>query len=485
MTAEVNFKPDGAMLNAFMASDAFVRMVVGPFGSGKSAACSVEMFRRACQQKPDSKGVRRSKWAAVRATYPQLRNTTIATWSQWFDERFGAFRWNPTPSHHLILPLADKTILDMQVDFIALDGPTAEADLRGAELTGVWCNEISEIPKNVVTFALGRIGRYPAVKDGGPTWSGLIADSNAWDQDHWLHNLYTSPPDGWQFFKQPGAVQKVEGRWHSNPLAENLKNLPPGYYERMLSSQADDWTSVYLGNEFGFSIDGKVVYPEWSDSAHVATAELSPVTGLPLHIGIDFGLTPAAVIGQKTARGRWLIVDELVAEDMGLVRFSEMLVKLLAERYPGFALIQGWGDPAGAARAQTDEKSCLEVVREHAKIDCRPAPTNEFSIRREAVASALNRMVDGQPGFALSPRCKTLRKGFAGGYHYKRVKVSGDQRFHDAPDKNAYSHPHDALQYLLCGAGEGLAVLRRDAVRNHADDRKLAAHYKKLSKSYI
>ena len=190
------------------------------------------------------------------------------------------------------------------------------------------------------------------------------------------------------------------------------------------------------------------------------------------------------MIGQKTARGRWLIVDELVTEDMGLVRFSELSVKLLQERYPGFSIIQGWGDPAGAARAQTDEKSCLEVVREYAKIECRPAPTNEFPIRREAVAGALNRMVDGQPGFALSPRCKVLRKGFAGGYHYKRVKVSGDERFHDAPDKNAYSHPHDALQYLLCGAGEGLAVLRRDAVRNHAEDRKLADHYKKFSKAY-
>ena len=190
-----------------------------------------------------------------------------ATTSMLCEHEFGAFRWNPTPSHRLILPLADKTILDMQVDFIALDGPTAEADLRGAELTGVWANEISEIPRNIITFALGRIGRFPAVKDGGPTWSGLIADSNAWDQDHWLHNLYTSPPDGWQFFRQPGAVQKINGRWTPNPAAENLQNLLAGYYERMLASQADDWTSVYLGNEFGFSIDGKVVYPEWSDSA--------------------------------------------------------------------------------------------------------------------------------------------------------------------------------------------------------------------------
>jgi hypothetical protein len=65
----------------------------------------------------------------------------------------------------------------------------------------------------------------------------------------------------------------------------------------------------------------------------------------------------------------------------------------------------------------------------------------------------------------LSPRCKVLRKGFAGGYHYRRVKVSGDERYHDAPDKNSFSHPHDALQYALSGAGEGAALLNRSSVK--------------------
>jgi hypothetical protein len=342
---------------------------------------------------------------------------------------------------------------------LLLSGRT-EADLRGAELTGAWLNEVSEIPKNVVTFAAGRVGRYPAVKDGGPTWSGMIADSNAWDQDHWLHALYTEPPKGWKFFRQAGAVLKLTGQWEPNPDAENLKHLPPEYYTRMLAGQSEDWIRVYLGNEFGFSIDGKVVYPEWSDSMHVAPQPLPAIPDLPLHIGLDFGLTPAAIIGQRTSRGQWRIIDELIAEDMGLVRFSEILAQLLAERYAGFKDVHAWGDPAGNARSQTDEKSCLEVVREYAAIPCQPAPTNEFSIRREAVASSLTRLIDGVPAFLLSPRCKALRKGFAGGYHYKRLKVSGDDRYHDKPDKNASSHPHDALQYLLSGGGEGAALLR-------------------------
>ena len=45
---------------------------------------------------------------------------------------------------------------------------------------------------------------------------------------------------------------------------------------------------------------------------------------VPIYIGIDFGLTPACVVGQRI-RGRWLIIDELVAEDMGILRVSDLM----------------------------------------------------------------------------------------------------------------------------------------------------------------
>jgi hypothetical protein len=119
------------------------------------------------------------------------------------------------------------------------------------------------------------------------------------------------------------------------------------------------------------------------------------------------------------------------------------------------------GDPAGGSRSQTDERSCLDIVRAKTGIAARPAPTNAFTPRREAVAGALSRLIDGKPGLIVSPACKVLRKGFAGGYRFKRVEVVGDERYHDAPDKNPYSHVHDALQYALSGGGEAMAVTRR------------------------
>jgi len=44
-------------------SDAFARVVKGPVGSGKTSACVIEIGRRAVYQKPDAKGVRRTRFA--------------------------------------------------------------------------------------------------------------------------------------------------------------------------------------------------------------------------------------------------------------------------------------------------------------------------------------------------------------------------------------------------------------------------------------
>ena len=48
--------------------------------------------------------------------------------------------------------------------------------------------------------------------------------------------------------------------------------------------------------------------------------------------------------------------------------------------------------------------------------------------------------------------------GFEGGYQYRRLQVSGE-RYEDKPLKDRYSHIHDAMQYLMLGAGEGRQVL--------------------------
>ena len=201
---------------------------------------------------------------------------------------------------------------------------------------------------------------------------------------------------------------------------------------------------------------------------------------MPLIIGMDFGLTPAAEIGQQLAGGRWQIIDELVAEDMGVERFAERLRGHLARHYPshrGPGSVEVYGDPAGNTRAQTDERTCIQIVREVARLKCRAAPSNDVTFRLEAVRGCLNRMVDGKPGLLISPKCKVLRRGLAGGYAFRRLQV-GEERYSDRPDKNAASHPADALQYLLTGGGEAPAGTRRKRERTAPPPQRANSNYR-------
>ena len=66
---------------------------------------------------------------------------------------------------------------------------------------------------------------------------------------------------------------------------------------------------------------------------------------------------------------------------------------------------------------------------------------------------------DGKPALLISPKCKVTRKGLAGGYHYRRIQVPGEERYHNKPEKNRYSHPVEAGQYAMLGAGEGKTLI--------------------------
>ena len=446
----ISYKPPGPVAATFHASSAFVRCLKGPVGSGKTSSCLMELFTRS-QEQCAVDGVRRTRWAVIRNSYPQLQSTTIRSFMDWFPvEAFGTPVQTSPISHTLTISLSDGTRMEAEFLFIALDGPDAEAKLKSLEVTGAFINEASEIRRAVFDLLTSRVGRYPAKRDGGCTWSGIIMDTNPPDIDHWIYTLFEEQrPDGFTIFHQPPG---------DSPAAENLDNLPDGYYERLTAGKKPEWISVYVRGEYGFSFDGKPIFPEYIDATHCRP--LRPDPKFPLVIGLDFGLTPAAVIAQNRD-GQWLILDELIGENVGAVAFGEALKVKLAGDFPGFEIGNIWGDPAGMARAQTDERTIFSVLRK-VGIHARRAPSNDFTLRREAVASTMTRLTMlGEPGFLLDPRAKVLRKGLAGAYCFKRVQVAGDERFKDTPDKNEYSHVADALQYCLIGGGAGDSVRYR------------------------
>jgi len=524
------------VISNMLHSDEFVRLIIGPVGSGKTTALCAEIMRRALEQEPSPiDNVRYFKAAIVRNTMPELWRTTIETWLSIFrEDQCGPMRRSAPVSHRIVIPGNPSTGepgLDLLVDFFAMDKPDNVRALLSYEGTLIWFNEIREIPRAVVKAATDRVGRYPSMAKNGimPTWFGVIGDTNPPDEDHWIYEFYTDPPENYEIYKQPPGVfecteqetdddpptkyfksidprmpelttdsedkiVRAGGRiWVANPEAENLDNLPMapgtedpfcrgGYYLFRVSGKDRDWIRGYYQGDFGPIFDGKPVIPEFNRDVHVSD-NVQIMRDVPIIGGFDIGggtLNSAAVIAQRHPRGPYLIHDEVNpdGEGVGLADFSAQMSQILAHRFPEAdnKVFSFWGDPAGRQRDAIFAVTVFDHLQEMG-LPVREAPSNDPRLRIEAIKAPMGRMVDGQPALIIHPRCKNLIKGLQGAWSYKRIQgSSASERFREVPDKNQYSHVCDALGYLLLGSGEGNSLRGRNS--NH--DRK--TNYKPSTK---
>lgn len=414
----------------------FLRGLMGPFGSGKSSGCAIELVKWGARQTLHE-GKKRARFAVIRNTYGELADTTMRTFFEWVPyPDFGTFIKS---DHNYII---DKLAPDLEIEilFRALDRPEHVAKLLSLELTGAWINEAREVPWAIVKALQGRVGRYPKVTNGGCVDPGIIMDTNPPDDESWWYRIFEDEKlSNAEVFKQPSGRSKE---------AENKVFLPPNYYENMMIGADPDFVKVYVDGEYGYVKDGKPIYPEYIDSLHCH--DIEPVPGVVIQRGWDFGLTPACIWTQIHPDGRWNIFDELVADDLGIDSFADAVLLHQAQKYAGFKF-EDYGDPAGQQRsamsADKDEKTCFDILRGKG-IAIQPSEQNP-TIRWESIKKPLNTLRAGKPQLQLHSRCKMLRRGFQGRYQFKRLQVSGAAtRYQEHADKNEYSHPHDALQYV-------------------------------------
>ena len=448
---------------------------MGPVGSSKSSACWQEMLTRAAEQEPDGKGFRRFRCAVLRNTYPELTSTTIRTVQEWSPAL--KFRWDSPITARMMGKMPDGSMLDLEVMFLALERPEEVDKIGSLEVTAGWINEVREVDKAIFDKLTERVGRFPKIELDekgeriyGPTWRGVVMDTNPPADDHWyfkiaekadpeitdqtqkaekkLRELGFLKADEplFEFFRQPGGlIAKHDNEYEPNPAAENIKHLDGGYayYFRQIAGKKKEWIKAQILGEYAVQMAGKPVYgDDYSDEMHCKAA--APISKIPIVIGLDYGRSPAAVFLQLTPRGQLRVIDELWGEDIGVEAFAEDVIKPhIALHYREFET-QFVGDPAGTAR-ESDERSAFDVLAAVGVVAV-PAHTNRLPGRLEAVRHYLNRNVAGQPAFVIDPKCARLRRGFLGRYYYKRMQVS--ENIHkEVPEKNEYSHPHDALQY--------------------------------------
>lgn len=418
-----------------------VKLLIGPFGTGKTSSAAYDQIM--CQSKRialDRDGLRRSRFAVVRNTFPQLRDTTIKTVLDWFPPSiFGEY--NQTEKRYTVR-VQDR---EVEILFRALDIDKDVRNLLSLELTGAWVDEAREISETIFKGLLGRIGRYPSVKDydgQSPFISPpqVILTTNYPSREHWIYRDFVhSTVTGYAIYEQGQD--------------ENRHNLRPGYYDDLEKDYANrpDLLRTLVRGEWGVTVRGRAVYPEFSRKMHVSSVPLLPFVieavekaEKKIFPGWDnTGLSPACISTCINTMGQWLIFKEFCGEDIGIVDFGNAVKQWWGEALPAKAKFRHIGDPAGKTRdsvrmsaAEYLAKECGIVVEDGIQT---------FKVRRESVANLLTKHINGEPAILIDPSCVRLIDGFEGGYAYPEIGSSG--LFGDAPEKNEYSHIHDALQY--------------------------------------
>lgn len=202
------------------------------------------------------------------------------------------------------------------------------------------------------------------------------------------------------------------------------------------------------------TFEGLAVYPNFREDIHCPLQKPEAHIGLPLLVGVDFGLTPAFVLGQL--QGNSLkILAEMTAQNESIKTFFPKFLSFLRQHFKEWDLQKNvffFIDPAGFNRNENDERTCaLEMQDILPNINIEPGPVT-WEKRREAVEHFLLYVDKDGAGLELDrANCPTLVSGFKGGYRYADA-ASNLEPSKVRPLKDAYSHPHDALQYLAYGA---------------------------------
>ena len=165
----------------------------------------MELLRRACEQTPYN-GVRYTRFACIRNTLQQLRQTVLADTLQYLQHCAHYFVTDSTLQVRLALP--DGTRVHSDWMLLPLDTKEDVRRLLSLQLTGAWINEVREVPFEIIRPLLGRCGRYPSKAMGGATWRGIICDTNPWDTDSKYHERMVLDPAAWGFYHQPSVCHR-------------------------------------------------------------------------------------------------------------------------------------------------------------------------------------------------------------------------------------------------------------------------------------
>lgn len=472
----------GPVSDAFIMSRGTRDLLSGPVGSGKTTACVKRALRSAIEQPPllvngrrVNNGQRLYRLTIYRQTYAQLWGTTIKSWCKVLnpDKGIGQLRGSSPRPGQFVLDFEDAFgPINLEANFLAWGDDADPDDLGGTEATDALLNEMPTLREDLF-INLGRtVGRFPnrgeigLPDDPRIPYGRIFGDCNAPPPDSWVFRDFWSPdkPENYRHFKQPG------GR---DPNAENLKAVGRTYYTGMIEANRHRpwWIKIKIDHKPGYNRETDVIYADFDDDVHVSQTPLPAYPVIPVLVGIDGGLTPAAAFEQELGDGQLNILAECVVKSGDEFDLAEKMKVVMGQ--PRFAdcefhfqcdpsMDAGADTKIGSMRRRLADALGLKVT------DIKLAPTNDPETRHAPIRGKIK---DGRRKLLVdAAHCPTIRRALAGTYQYHTTHGTGDR---GRAVKNPDSHVMEAAEYGAMQCGTEAARIRkseRDRLRREARD---------------
>ncbi len=483
------FEYAGPVCEAYTKNEGPFDFIRGPWGSGKTVTSVFKIARHAAMLFPVCKdGKINVRCAAIRDTYRELAKTALPTWHRFFPKygpytapEKGAYQGGiDRPVNHIcewnvLRRWPDgvrETTVRLEMQFGAIGAENLESFFKGYEISMGWLNECDLMHEDIPGLLFGRTGRYPP-RDTIMEWEGerlgwevdpdtgekvirlpriVFGDFNPPDEVNWTYKREIEEPENWpgyNFFPQPSGLSSK---------AENRKRKTRADYEAEEKAFGGPKAPDAIRNVHGKYAPkkvGTIVYDAFDLAVHRSDEWLEPIKGEPIYLGFDGGGRPALAVGQMLPNGQLRALREITSQPdvvTGATRFSGYCVELLLRDFAGFRIGGAWGDPSdfeGQDRIQ-GELSFMMTVSAAIGVMIMPTETNDIHSRTEALRYYFGMIDANTPRSIWDPRCKTSIRGFVSQYHLTKQASEGKTNTLEI-DKNEYSHPINAWEYLAYG----------------------------------
>ncbi|SFR86603.1 hypothetical protein [Sphingomonas jatrophae] len=508
MTPRRRLVSPGPVADAFMRSRAFISIIIGPVGSGKTMAALQKGLRVGALQKGtvDAKGVtwRKARIGVIRESYPSLQSTTLKSWFNIVPEAEGNFQWKPPYTHSFRRVLRREgnvrdgrpiDVLDIEFEFRAIGDQSVEEACRGWEVNAVIIDEADLQPEDLVPFLTGRVGRFSDLSPESVVDPQIICSLNMPDIENHIYRLaFDGELGGMSEQDRADLATALQGRplierfvqpGGREPDAENLHNLPNGRGYYVLQVAANKHKPGYVAR----MVDNKPVPMQHGlpvNASFTFTEHVRPLIFIPrrkLILGVDQGLFAAAAGLQRDFDNAIRTLVEVVNLDergkalkkVGPTAFGQRCKAVLSNRFPDLAPedLRVVADPAAFAADDREDNEHDWLLAFQAAIGVRVhrAKSNRAALRNEAIWRAL----DARGGYSIDESCKHLIKAHLGGYRYQKATLqTGETRGHLEIADTIYTHVADAEQYAALEGEHVVSGLRGKsprtrAVRNDSD----------------